>query len=103
LLDNAVKYSPEARTVWVDMAVQGDRLAIGVRDQGMGIPAAEQRSIFQKFVRGENSRQAGIKGAGLGLAMVQHIVAAHGGEIRLESVPGKGSRFTIVIPLEKGA
>ena len=103
LLDNAVKYSPEARTVWVDMAVQGDRLAIGVRDQGMGIPAAEQRSIFQKFVRGENSRQAGIKGAGLGLAMVQHIVAAHGGEIRLESVPGKGSRFTILIPLEKGA
>jgi signal transduction histidine kinase len=103
LLDNAVKYSLDNRTVRVEMEVQGDRLAIGVRDQGMGIPATEQKSIFQKFVRGENSRQAGIKGAGLGLAMVQHIVAAHGGEIRLESVPGKGSRFTIVIPLEKGA
>ena len=103
LLDNAVKYSPENRAVSVEMQTQGDRLAIGVRDQGMGISAAEQRSIFQKFVRGESSRQAGIKGAGLGLAMVQHIVAAHGGEIRLESVPGKGSRFTIVIPLEKGA
>ena len=103
LLDNAVKYSPEARTVCVDMAVQGDRLAIGVRDQGMGISAAEQKSIFQKFVRGENSREAGIKGAGLGLAMVQHIVAAHGGEIRLESAQGKGSCFTILISLEKGA
>ncbi len=103
LLDNAVKYSLDNRTVWVEMEVQGDRLAIGVRDQGMGIPAVDQKSIFHKFVRGENSRQAGIKGAGLGLAMVQHIVAAHGGEIRLESAQGKGSCFTILISLEKGA
>ena len=70
--------------------MQGDRLAIAVRDQGMGIPAAEQKSIFHKFVRGANSREAGIKGAGLGLAMVKHIVAAHGGEIRLESAQGEG-------------
>jgi len=103
LLDNAVKYSLDNQTVWVEMEVQGDRLSIGVRDQGMGIPAAEQKSIFHKFVRGENSRLAGIKGAGLGLAMVKHIVAAHGGEVRLESVEGEGSRFTILIPLEKGA
>lgn len=103
LLDNAVKYSPENRKVWVEMAVQGDRLAIGVRDQGMGIPAAEHKSIFRKFVRGEDSREVGIKGTGLGLTMVKHIVAAHGGEIRLESVQGKGSRFTIVVPLENGA
>ena len=69
----------------------------------MGIPAAEQKLIFKKFVRGANSRKAGIKGTGLGLAMVKHIVAAHGGEGRAESVEGEGSRFTILIPLEKGA
>jgi len=103
LLDNAVKYSPESRTVWVEVAVEGDRLAIAVRDRGMGVAPAEQKSIFQKFVRGANSHEAGIKGAGLGLAMVKHIVAAHGGEIRLESAPGQGSRFTILIPLEKKA
>jgi signal transduction histidine kinase len=103
LLDNAVKYSPENRTVWVEMAVRGDQLAVLVKDEGMGIPAVEQKSIFQKFFRGDNSRETGIKGTGLGLTMVKHIVAAHGGEIRLESVQGKGSRFTIVIPLEKRA
>ncbi len=103
LLDNAVKYSPEYRTVWVAAAPRDTRLAISVRDEGMGIPPAEQKSIFQKFVRGANSRQAGIKGTGLGLAMVKHIVAAHGGEVDLESVEGRGSRFTILIPLVKGA
>ena len=103
LLDNAVKYSPEHRTVWVEVTPREARLAILVRDQGMGISSAEQRSIFQKFVRGANSRQAGIKGTGLGLTMVKHIVAAHGGEVELESIEGKGSRFTILIPLEKGA
>jgi signal transduction histidine kinase len=103
LLDNAVKYSPEHRIVWVDVTPRGDRLAIEVRDRGLGIPSAEQDAIFRKFVRGANSREAGIKGTGIGLAMVTHIVAAHGGEIRLESAPGEGSRFTILIPMEQGA
>ena len=104
LLDNAVKYSPDERTVWVDVAPAEEKdragLAIVVRDRGMGIPAAEQRTIFSKFVRGANSREAGIKGTGLGLAMVKHIVAAHGGKVRLESAPGEGSRFTILLPME---
>jgi signal transduction histidine kinase/tetratricopeptide (TPR) repeat protein len=99
LLDNAVKYSPAHHTVWVDVTPRGSRLGITVRDQGMGIPRAEQRAIFGKFVRGASSREAGVKGTGLGLAMVKHIVVAHGGEIRLESVEGKGSRFTILVPL----
>ena len=100
LLDNAVKYSPDSRTVRVDVAPQGRRLGVTVSDQGMGIPASEQQAIFQKFVRGANSRAAGIKGTGIGLAMVQHIVVAHGGEVRLESAPGAGSRFTILLPME---
>jgi len=101
LLDNAVKYSPVSRTVWVEVAPEGDRLSVSVRDRGMGVPAAEQKTIFGKFVRGARSRDVGVKGTGLGLAIVKHVVAAHGGDVRLESVPGEGSRFTLLIPLEQ--
>ncbi len=101
LLDNAVKYSPDCRTVWVEMARERDRLAIRVRDEGMGIPASEQNEIFKRFVRGTGSRAAHIPGTGIGLAMARHIIEAHGGEIRLESELGRGSTFTILLPLEK--
>ena len=83
------------------MAREGNRLAIRVRDQGMGIPASEQKEIFKKFFRGTGSRVAHIPGTGIGLAMARHIIEAHGGEIRLESKPGRGSTFTILLPLEK--
>jgi signal transduction histidine kinase len=101
LVDNAVRYSPDCRTVWVEMARERGRLAIRVRDQGMGIPASEQKEIFKKFVRGTGSRSAHIPGTGIGLAMARHIIEAHDGEIRLESAPGKGSTFTILLPMEK--
>lgn len=102
LLDNAIKYSPNCHTVWVELARQGTRLAISVRDQGPGIPRGEQKEIFRKFVRGAASKANSIKGTGVGLAMVQHIVRAHGGEIRLESQPGKGSTFTMLLPESRG-
>ena len=98
LLDNAVKYSPECLTVWADVAREEGRAAIRVRDHGSGIPAAEQARIFDKFVRGEAAKQANIRGTGVGLAMVHHIVEAHGGEIRLESKIGEGSVFTLLLP-----
>ena len=98
LLDNAVKYSPECLTVWADVAREEGRAAIRVRDHGSGIPAAEQARIFDKFVRGEAAKQASIRGTGVGLAMVHHIVEAHGGEIRLESKIGEGSVFTLLLP-----
>jgi signal transduction histidine kinase len=97
LLDNAVKYSPECRTVWVEMSRQSDQLSIGVQDQGIGIPIAEQREIFDRFVRGGDSKTRRISGTGIGLAMVREIVRAHGGEILLTSEPGRGSRFTVVL------
>ncbi|MDD8026988.1 MAG: HAMP domain-containing sensor histidine kinase [Acidobacteriota bacterium] len=103
LLDNAVKYSPECPTVWVEAARERDRLAIRVRDQGMGIPASEQKAVFKRFVRGSGSRAAHIQGTGIGLALARHIVEAHDGEIHLQSEPGKGSTFTILLPLEKKA
>lgn len=101
LLDNAVKYSPHSKTVWVEAARNGRRVSICVRDQGLGIPAQEQKEIFKKFVRAEAARGAGVKGTGLGLAMVKHIATAHGGEVRVESRPGAGSTFTLVLPAAK--
>jgi signal transduction histidine kinase len=98
LLDNAVKYSPENRTVCVDLSDVGTRLAVRVRDRGMGIPVPEQKEIFRKFVRGSASKNARIQGTGVGLAMAREIVAAHGGDISVESDPGNGSVFTVLLP-----
>jgi signal transduction histidine kinase len=97
LLDNAVKYSPDSRTVWVEMTRDADQVSIVVRDEGLGIPLHEQREIFDRFVRGADSKSRRIKGTGIGLAMVRDIVRAHGGDVRLASEPGRGSRFTLVL------
>jgi len=99
LLENAMKYSLECRTVWVDVEVTDHRVSISVRDRGMGIDPVEHRAIFQKFVRGDAAKKAGIKGTGIGLSMVRQISEALGGEVRLESRVGSGSTFTIVLPL----
>ncbi len=98
LLDNAVKYSPECHTVWVEVEGNHHRVSIVVCDRGLGIPVHEQREIFDRFVRGADSKARRIKGTGIGLAMVRQIVQAHGGEIILASQPGEGSRFTMVLP-----
>jgi two-component system sensor histidine kinase ResE len=77
-----------------------------VRDQGIGIPAHERAAVFSKFYRGEQARTSGIKGTGIGLAMANEIVKAHRGRIDVDSEPGVGSTFTIVLPVsdrESGA
>jgi two-component system phosphate regulon sensor histidine kinase PhoR len=101
LMENAVKYSPGTARVHVEAARDGAWLAIRVRDEGMGIPAEEQSRIFQKFYRGSEAKELKVKGTGIGLAMVRHIVEGHGGEIRVDSAPGRGSTFTILLPEEK--
>lgn len=98
LLDNAVKYSGNSRHIAVDVDTTDGRVEISVRDKGLGIPRHEQAEIFEKFVRGAASREHGIKGTGIGLAMVRHIVQAHGGSVRVHSAPGEGSSFTIALP-----
>jgi signal transduction histidine kinase len=99
LLDNAVKYSPHSHDVHVSVVrrATGD-VAIAVRDEGLGIPAHEQKDVFRRFVRGEQAARRGIKGTGLGLAIVSHIVSAHGGSVELESKEGAGSTFSLVLP-----
>jgi signal transduction histidine kinase len=98
LLDNAVKYSPDVRIVRVETALDGDHVAIRVHDRGIGIAPGEQDKIFKKFVRSSSTKIAGIKGTGLGLAMAQQIVAAHGGRITVASQVGVGSTFTVLLP-----
>lgn len=102
LLDNAIKYSPESRIVWVELSTNGDNATLGVRDRGLGIPPAEQRRIFDRFVRGAQAKALRIRGTGIGLALVRHIVKAHGGDITVASGPGQGSTFTIILPLAGG-
>jgi signal transduction histidine kinase len=98
LVDNAIKYSPNHPTVWVEWGMEDEYVAIRVRDQGAGIAESERKKIFRKFVRGSAAADCNVKGSGVGLAMVRHIVAAHRGRIRVASQPGRGSTFTMLLP-----
>jgi signal transduction histidine kinase len=102
LLDNAVKYSPSCRTVWLEAEASGDWLTIRVRDRGLGIAEEDRKHVFEKFYRGSIGAATPVKGAGLGLSLVRHIVVAHGGSVTCESHPGEGSTFTIVLPAVAG-
>lgn len=99
LLENAVKYSDTDRRIDVQVTREEMVVAVSVRDRGFGVGREEQREIFNKFVRGSASRRRGIKGTGIGLAMVRHIIAAHGGRVTLQSELGRGSTFTIWLPV----
>jgi signal transduction histidine kinase len=98
LIDNALKYSPSDSPITVEAAPSDGRVIIRVRDWGPGIAPAEHRRIFSKFVRGESAKATGAKGTGIGLAMVAHIMRAHRGEVRVESLPGEGATFSLVLP-----
>lgn len=98
LLDNAVKYSGDSAVVHVEVEA-GSQVAIRVRDQGFGILPSERDRILRKFVRGSSAKASGVKGTGIGLAMVKHIVDAHHGKVLVESEPGRGSTFTILLPM----
>lgn len=99
LLNNAIKYSEERKKLEVVVEARDGHIAIEVADHGIGIPRSEQRKIFEKFYRVNTGLVHNTKGSGLGLALVKFIVQAHGGQILVDSAPGKGSRFTILIPI----
>jgi PAS domain S-box-containing protein len=101
LLSNAVKFTPEGGRVWIEVTVSEAFIEVSVSDTGIGIPLSEQESVFDKFYQVGQRQAGGHEGTGLGLAITRHLVDHHGGSIRLQSEPGKGSRFTFSIPLVK--
>jgi signal transduction histidine kinase len=101
LLENSVKYSPGQNGVEVGLERGDECVRISIRDHGIGIPAHEQAAIFGRFRRGEEARRLGIKGTGIGLAIVDQIVKAHRGRVEVESRPGEGSTFTLVLPMRE--
>jgi signal transduction histidine kinase len=101
LLDNAAKYSGDSRDIEVAMHRAGPEVEVAVTDRGIGIPLEEKAQLFAKFYRGEAAVRSGIRGTGIGLAMAAQIAAAHGGRISVQSEPGRGSTFTLSLPLEK--
>lgn len=98
LVDNAAKYSEEGSPIRVFARRQGDSVLMGVGDRGIGIPPGERDRIFEKFVRGSDAKRAGIRGVGIGLALVKRIAEAHGGSVQVESEPGRGSTFSLLLP-----
>ena len=100
LLSNAMKYSGESREIDLRLQKGDSDAVIEVRDQGIGIEPAEQQRIFDKFYRVSTGENEGVPGTGLGLALVSHIVQAHDGHVKVRSVLGKGSSFSIYLPLE---
>ena len=97
LLDNAVKYSGESRSIRVDVSAGPSAATIAITDRGIGIPADERPHIFDRFYRGSGAT-LNRRGFGLGLAICAELVAAHGGRVLVESEPGRGSTFTIRLP-----
>jgi PAS domain S-box-containing protein len=101
LLENAVKYSPQGGGIKVSVRPEKEQLVIGVSDRGVGISPADQAKLFAPFQRLEESRPGGARGVGLGLLVCQRLVEAHGGQIWVESEPGRGSTFFFTLPLNQ--
>jgi len=97
LLTNAIKYSPAGTRVHVFGEDDRTEVRLSVQDQGIGMDRKEVRRIFEKFYRTKRAEQSGEAGTGIGLSIVEQIVVQHGGSIHVESEPGKGSRFTLVM------
>ncbi len=102
ILDNAVKFSEREKKIDILVERKGDKIEIAVLDKGIGIPESEQKKIFEKFYRGKRASSISPTGTGLGLTLVKHIMAAHEGEIRVQSRPGEGSRISLILPIRKG-
>ncbi len=100
LYSNAIKYSPESNWMGVLITGDGHEVRIAVRDTGIGIRKVDHQRIFEKFFRVDNRRASEVGGSGIGLSLVKHIVDNHGGAIEVDSTPGRGSTFTIRLPID---
>jgi signal transduction histidine kinase len=103
LLDNAHKYSLEDKRVILRAHVRDGEVRFEVEDHGIGLSERETKKIFRKFYQADRRLSRAVGGCGLGLSIVQSIVAAHGGSVSVRSAPGKGSTFTIALPAVRAA
>jgi two-component system phosphate regulon sensor histidine kinase PhoR len=99
LIDNAIKYAATGKRIALAARRDDDRVVITVRDWGPGIDPEEHDRIFERFYRARAIRLAPIRGSGIGLALVQHIARAHGGDASVTSVPGDGATFRLWLPI----
>jgi two-component system sensor histidine kinase KdpD len=99
LLENALRYSPEGTPLEIEARLSGQEALISVSDHGPGLAPGEERKVFDKLFRGAASKDSGARGVGLGLAIVQAIVTAHGGRVWAENRPGGGAVFSLTVPL----
>jgi len=99
LLTNAMKYSGDAREIDLTIAARNGDAVIKVKDRGLGLAPEEQKHIFDKFYRAPSHEKHLIAGTGLGLTLVAHIAKAHDGRVEVESAPGAGSTFSILLPI----
>ncbi len=100
LISNAIKYSPEGGPIEIDTGIEGKFMRISVTDHGLGIREQDMKSIFERFRRGEDSAVAEIGGTGLGLAIVKHLAEMHSGQVRVASEYGRGSTFSVLLPIK---
>jgi two-component system phosphate regulon sensor histidine kinase PhoR len=101
LLDNSIKYSKEQKQIDVKVWRNSGFVALSVTDKGVGIPETERNKIFDKFYRGSDPSVRKIRGSGIGLSITKHVAEMHGGEVSVTSEPGKGSTFTLKIPIRE--
>jgi len=101
LLDNALKYSNIIRGVFLRAWADGESVFLEVQDEGIGISKQDQKKIYKKFYRTDEARESNVKGSGIGLTLVAHIIKAHGGEVLLESDVGKGTKVTVRLPVKR--
>ncbi len=99
ILTNAIKYTPDGGKISLRAAANATHVAIGVRDNGIGVPKEDQPHLFERFYRVEKSRTTGTGGTGLGLAIAKELVEAHGGSIKLQSELGVGTEITVLLPI----
>src|SRR4029077_21024133 len=98
IVGNAVKYSPSGATVEIGAEASAGIVRIRVSDRGLGIDADDLPHIFKAFYRGRRARDAQVRGSGVGLSVVRHVIDAHQGKIHVDSRPGEGTTVTVELP-----